>query len=296
MFMAIYPESTMRPLEELGAAAAHGAPRLRLLGVGILRALLLAIAEAAFVLICLVASGCSGQPTLAAQAQSATPQQAVVMSRQQTELIHQGKLIFDETPKYASSYVGNKLACNDCHIQSGTAAYAAPMIDLSGLFPMFNKRAGHVISLQNRIQECFARSEARRPLPDDSGEMQALVAYINWLSRDGVKGKAYKGRGLVKLPALTGDPVGGKSIYASQCAGCHGSNGAGVPPVLPAVWGPDSYNDGAGMNDTPKMAAFVIHNMPQNHPGTLTPQQAYDVSAYIHTMPRPQFNQAYKNY
>jgi thiosulfate dehydrogenase len=247
-----------------------------------------AIAGAAFVVICLVAPGCSDQPARAAKAQSANPQQAA--------LIHQGKLIFDETPKYASSYVGNKLACSDCHIQSGTAPYAAPMIDLSGLFPMFSKRAGHVISIQNRIQECFSRSEAGRPLPEDSGEMLALVAYINWHSRDWVKGKAYKGRGLVKLPVLTGDPVSGKSIYASQCAACHRSNGAGVPPVLPAVWGPDSYNDGAGMNTVGNMAAFVINNMPQNHPGTLTPQQAYDVSAYIHNMPRPKFNQAYKNY
>jgi thiosulfate dehydrogenase len=180
-----------------------------------------AIAGAAF-LVCLAAFSYSDQPARASKAQSANPQQAVVKSGQQAELVHQGRLIFDETPKYASSYVGNKLACNDCHIQSGTAAYAAPMINLSGLFPMFQKRAGHVISIQNRIQECFARSEAGRPLPEDSEEMQALVAYINWLSRDGVKGKAYKGRGLVKLPALTGDPVRGKSIYASQCAGCHG--------------------------------------------------------------------------
>jgi thiosulfate dehydrogenase len=255
-----------------------------------------AIAAVALFLIGLIASGCSGHSTRADKANSANPQQTALMNPQQEELIHQGKLIFDETPKYAGSYVGNKLACSDCHIQSGTAAYAAPMVDLAGLFPMFNKRAGHTISLQNRIQECFARSEAGRPVPEDSGEMKALVAYVNWLSQDGVKGKSYKGRGFVKLPLLTADSVSGKSVYASQCAGCHGGDGAGVPPVLPAVWGPDSYNDGAGMNDPAKMAAFVFHNMPQNHPGTLTAQQAWDVSAYIHTMPRPKFNQAYKNY
>jgi thiosulfate dehydrogenase len=50
------------------------------------------------------------------------------------------------------------------------------------------------------------------------------------------------------------------------------------------------------MNDPKKMAAFVVHNMPQNHPGTLNAQDAYDVSEFIHTMPRPKFNEAYKNY
>lgn len=214
----------------------------------------------------------------------------------ETDLVHRGKLLFDETPKYAKEYVGNRLACSDCHLQSGTTAYAAPMIDLAGLFPMFNKRAGHVISLQNRIQECFTRSEAGQPPPENSPEMHALVAYISSLSKGQVKGKAYEGRGFVKIPHLIGDPVRGKIVYQTSCAGCHGSNGAGVPPILPAVWGPDSFNDGAGMNNPDKMAAFVIHNMPQNHPGTLMPQQAYDVSAFIHTMPRPKFNEVYKSY
>jgi thiosulfate dehydrogenase len=213
-----------------------------------------------------------------------------------TELVHQGKLLFDETPKYAGAYVGDKLTCSNCHLKSGTTPLASPMIDISGLFPQFNQRAGHIISLKNRIQECFARSENGTPLPEDSKEMQALVAYIDYLSRDEIKDKPYEGRGLVKLPALTGDPVNGKAIYAEQCSGCHGTSGAGVPSAFPPLWGPDSFNDGAGMHDTAKMASFVVHNMPQNNPGSLTPQQAFDVSAYIHTMPRPQFNQAYKNY
>jgi thiosulfate dehydrogenase len=211
-------------------------------------------------------------------------------------LAQQGKLIFDNTPKYAGKYVGNKLSCNDCHLKSGTADFSAPMIDMAGLFPMYNKRAGHIISLQNRIQECFARSEAGIPPPQDSEEMRAVVAYIEWLSRDGEKGKAYKGRGFVKVAALKGDPQAGKKIYAAQCASCHGTDGAGVPPVLPALWGNNSYNDGAGMNNPSKMSAFLIHNMPQDHPGTLTPQQAYDVAAYVHTKARPKFNQAYKGY
>jgi thiosulfate dehydrogenase len=248
----------------------------------------------ASILLCMAASGCRDhQQSAVAVTGAENPRLAM---NEPSALVNRGKLIFDETPKYAQGYVGNKLACADCHLQSGTADYSAPMIDIAGLFPMFNKRAGHIISLQNRIQECFSRSEAGRPLPIDSPEMQALVAYIDWLSRDGVKGKAYNGRGLVKLPTLAGNPIAGKAIYAAQCAGCHGSDGAGVPPVLPALWGNSSYNDGAGMNSPAKMAAFVVHNMPQNHPGTLSPQQAYDVSAYIHSKPRPKFDQAYKGY
>ncbi len=219
-----------------------------------------------------------------------------VPSGGQGDLIRRGKLIFDETPKYASAYVGNRLACSDCHIQSGTMPHAAPMIDMSNMFPMFNKRAGRVISMQERFQECFTRSENGHPLPENGGEMRALTAYVDSLSRDGVKGKAFKGRGFVKLSDLTGNPVRGGTLYASQCAGCHGADGAGVPPVIPAVWGRDSYNDGAGMNDPKKMAAFLAHNMPQNHPGTLTPQDAFDVASFVHTMPRPKFNEAYKGY
>lgn len=210
--------------------------------------------------------------------------------------IRLGRAIFDETPRFAAAYTGAKLSCGDCHINSGTQSYAAPMLNLARLFPMYNQRAGRVISLEDRIQECFTRSENGHPLPPHSVEMQALVTYIHWLSRTEIKGEIYQGRGFVKLPSLKGDAVAGKQTYASQCAGCHGTDGAGVPPILPPVWGPGSYNDGAGMNRPEKTAAFLIHNMPQNHPGTLTPQQAYDVAEFLHVMPRPKFNQDYKGY
>lgn len=245
--------------------------------------------------LCLLAGGYSNAHNPATTPSTANGQ-ASNSSAQQPALVQQGKLIFDKTPVYAAAYVGNKLSCSDCHLQSGTAPHVSPMIDLAGLFPMFSKRAGHVITLQNRIQECFVRSENGKPLPVDSPQMKAMVAYIDWLSRDEDKAKPYPGRGFLNLPALTGDPGRGKLIYDSQCAACHGVDGAGVPPILPPVWGKDSYNDGAGMNNPAKMARFVAYTMPQTHPGILTPQEAYDVSAYIHTKPRPKFNPAYKVY
>lgn len=210
--------------------------------------------------------------------------------------IRRGRLLFLETARYAPQFVGSKLSCNDCHLGGGTASFAAPMVGMPGLFPMYNKRANKVISLEDRVQECFTRSENGRPIDYHGAEMLALVSYIHWVSNDQTEGKAFPGRGLVKLPELESDAKRGEKIYGDNCAPCHGKDGAGQPPILPALWGPDSYNDGAGMNQIPKMAAFVQHNMPQNHPGSLTAQQAYDVAAFVHTKPRPKFNAEYSIY
>jgi thiosulfate dehydrogenase len=44
------------------------------------------------------------------------------------------------------------------------------------------------------------------------------------------------------------------------------------------------------------MAAFVVRNMPPASPESLTPQQAFDVSSYIHSKPGPKYNPAFDKY
>jgi thiosulfate dehydrogenase len=210
--------------------------------------------------------------------------------------IRRGASIFNETPLYASANTASKISCANCHAEGGIQPYASPMVGLPKLFPMYNARAGHKISMKDRIQECFVRSENGKPLDYNSDTMKNLVDYITWLSQPEPGHRPFEGRGLVKLPKLTPNPKNGEQIYFSQCAGCHGNDGAGRAPMFPALWGQNSFNDGAGMNQIPKMAAFVQHNMPQNRMGILTPQQAYDVSSFVHQHPRPAFNQAYKHY
>jgi thiosulfate dehydrogenase len=207
-----------------------------------------------------------------------------------------GKQLMENTPALAPAYVGSRLTCNHCHIAGGIAPYAAPLVGTAQSFPKFSQRAGRIITLQDRIEECFVRSENGRPLPYDSREMQALVDYIGWLSQPAPQRLPFVGRGLITLPALTPDPVRGAQIYATQCAGCHGTDGAGGHPIFPPLWGPESFNTGAGMNRIAKMAAFVQANMPQNRKGALTAQEAYDVADYIHAQPRPAFNPAYSKY
>lgn len=210
--------------------------------------------------------------------------------------IARGLHIFDDTALYLPQNTTSKVSCGSCHAASGLQPYASPMVGLPALFPMYNKRAGHVISLRDRIEECFVRSENGKPLAYDSREMQALVDYIEWLSTPEPGRQPFVGRGLVTLPDLKPDASHGAELYARQCAGCHGVNGEGTRPLFPPLWGPQSFNDGAGMNDVHKMAAFIQHNMPQNRMGNLSAQEAIDVAAYIHAQPRPSFNTAYKNF
>jgi thiosulfate dehydrogenase len=197
--------------------------------------------------------------------------------------------VFNDTPKYAEKYVGNKLSCTHCHIDGGTVSKGMPMVGLPGIFPMYRDREKEVVTFEERIEQCFQRSENGHRVPNTDPVMVGLVAYSQWLSKDQVTGHPFPGRGLVNLPELTGDAERGKKIFTEQCVVCHGADGTGQLPKVPPLWGPDSFSDGAGMHTIPKMAAFVKHNMPQTAPDTLTPQESYDVATYVHSMPHVPF-------
>lgn len=253
----------------------------------------------------LASAGC-GRVVSAAEAQGKmTKQQAETVKQSPPaqiplgpagQQIRLGQRIFERTPRYAAPYVGNQMNCADCHLQGGREPYSAPLVGVPGMFPAYSQRAGRTITLAERIQECFARSENGRPPAADGRVVMALLAYMDWLSQGQTRGVPYPGRGLVDLPQLQGDAGRGAILYAQQCSVCHGDQGAGMPPIFPPLWGPTSFNDGAGMSGVQKMAKFVQHNMPQNAPGSLSAQQAYDLAAYIEAKPRPRLNPAYRKY
>lgn len=58
--------------------------------------------------------------------------------------------------------------------------------------------------------------------------------------------------------------------------------------AFPPLWGPRSYNWGAGMATIDKAAAFIHANMPPGQPDTLSVQQAWDVAYFIDGHSRPQ--------
>lgn len=59
--------------------------------------------------------------------------------------------------------------------------------------------------------------------------------------------------------------------------------------AAPLVWGPRSYNIGAGMARISVAASFIKANMPRGWGWKVTDGEAFDAAAYINTQPRPDF-------
>lgn len=197
----------------------------------------------------------------------------------------------------AMRFAGNNLACQNCHIDAGTNRTGLPLVGIYKAYPKFSSRDQRVISLAERVDECMTRSMNGRALPDGSREMQALLAYFRYLG-DVPAAPAPPPPG---PPSLAPDAARGRQVFLTVCAACHQPNGLGqrrgsVADAdgynFPPLWGPDSYNDGAGMDRYERIVNFVRLNMPRGvdplHP-LLSLQQAWDVSAYVIAQPRPHY-------
>jgi thiosulfate dehydrogenase len=139
------------------------------------------------------------------------------------------------------------------------------------------------------VNYCITRSLAGNLLPVESRQMGDLLAYLAYLGREVPIGRQATGaEDLPQMPAgLEGDSLRGKALFVTKtCAVCHGADGNGVTP-FPPLWGPRAYSIGASMSRIERAANFIWHNMPQTAPGSLSPQEAFDLAAYINGQPRP---------
>jgi thiosulfate dehydrogenase len=199
----------------------------------------------------------------------------------------------------AKRFAGNNLACQNCHLLAGTQPYAMPLTGVWGQFPQYRGREGAVDMLEERINGCMERSMNGRALPLGSREMKAFSSYMRWLSTGVPAGARLLGAGTLRIkePERAADPGRGAEVYAQVCAACHGSDGLGqraqngLGYQFPPLWGPDSYNNGAGMSRLLTAAAYALHNMPLGtrfDAPVLTDEQAYDVAGYIVSQNRPE--------
>ncbi|MGQ0539839.1 MAG: c-type cytochrome, partial [Gemmatimonadaceae bacterium] len=155
-------------------------------------------------------------------------------------------------------------------------------------FPQYRSRTGYVQIIEDRINDCFKRSMNGRGLAPESRDMRDIINYFAFLSLGYPVGAEMAGQSIPRVAPRTGSQSAGKAIFADKCAVCHGVNGEGTA-AAPPVWGPQSYNIGAGMARVRTAAAFIKQVMPLNAPRSLSDQEAYDVATYINSRPRPDF-------
>jgi thiosulfate dehydrogenase len=94
------------------------------------------------------------------------------------------------------------------------------------------------------------------------------------------------------IPVKQLDRHRGEDIFKEKCTSCHGMDGQGVAvgDKKPGpLWGPNSWNDGAGAARVYTLAGIVRYSMPYLNPGSLTDEEAQQVAAFINAKPRPVF-------
>jgi len=210
------------------------------------------------------------------------------------DMVKLGHDIFTHTQKFAGQYVGNTLSCSNCHLDAGRLANSAPLWAAWVSYPAYRSKNGHVNTFAERLQGCFRFSMNGKAPPLGGDTLLALESYSYWMAKGLPTGTKIKGRGYPKLPkpAQVPDYARGKIVYAQHCALCHQPDGRGLKVAgqaqFPALWGPDSFNWGAGMHSLKNASAFIKANMPLGLGNSLSDQQAWDVAMYMDSHERPQ--------
>ena len=228
---------------------------------------------------------------------------------EERELIIYGQDLIAHTsrylgPKGSVAQITNGMNCQNCHLQAGAKAWGNNFAAVFSTYPKFRNRSGQVETIYKRVADCMERSLNGTAVDSNSREFKAIYAYIKWLGKDVQKNEQPIGSGIEKLPYLdhAADPQKGQIVYIAQCQTCHGANGEGqlaadaLEYTYPPLWGPHSYNDGAGLFRLSNFAGYVKNNMPNlltSHENpTLTEAESWDVAAYVNSQSRPHKDQS----
>ena len=208
------------------------------------------------------------------------------------------ELLGPDQPDADRRYIKSRLNCGSCHLATGNEPGTLTLLQVTEHYPRFSGRVGAMTDIEDRINECMQRSMNGEALPMDSVEMIAMAAYLRSL------GAQYQAMGAAQkepeeppaftAPSRKADVAAGREVFAEKCRICHGDDGEGLLAttdpskgyLFPPLWGPDSFNNGAGMHRVLTAARFIKARMPLGEPD-LTDDQAFDVAAYINDQPRP---------
>lgn len=212
------------------------------------------------------------------------------------EVVRLGEEIVMRTDVHPLSkpYVGNALRCTSCHLEGGKHPQAGSFLQTAAAYPAWSPRENRVITLEDRVLNCFMRSQNGVRPPNGSQVAVAVTTYITWLSTGAkIEMNGEKPLGPNHVPQLDlsknkpADIERGKIVYQRRCGDCHGEDGAG-DLENPPVWGDRSYNQGAGLSRVDKLASWLKVSMPIDD-ADLTEQEAIDVAAFLNSHDRPTF-------
>ncbi len=211
------------------------------------------------------------------------------------DAIRLGRDLVENTTSHRLSkpFVGNSLNCTSCHLKNGADPKAASFIGVATAYPAWSPREKTVITLEDRILNCFMRScNGIRP-PLGSEVSVSIAAYITWLSMDQpIRMNSERPAGPQAVPQLKvditqADRQRGEKLYSARCASCHSENGQG-DKENPPVWGARSFNDGAGLANVAQLASWLKVAMPLDETD-LTEEEALDLAAFVNSHERPKF-------
>lgn len=211
------------------------------------------------------------------------------------EAIRLGRELVEQTTSHplTKPYAVNSLNCASCHLKSGTDPRAGSFVGVATAYPAWSPREKRVITLEDRILNCFMRScNGVRP-PLGSQVSVSIAAYITWLSEDQpLRMNAQRPAGPRAVPRLKidvsqADSSRGAMLYAARCAECHRGDGQG-DDENPPLWGARSFNDGAGLANDLQLASWLKVAMPPDETD-LADQEALDLAAYVNAHERPKF-------
>jgi thiosulfate dehydrogenase len=220
--------------------------------------------------------------------------------------VRRGFKLFTSTPAEAPRLAPGGMSCTNCHLNGGQRERSLPLVGVSAMFPEYNNRSARLFSLGDRISDCFLRSEnatggsltaEEMPTPTSS-EVLAIDAYLTWLAKGTQVGRnpSWRGQNAIAaaklLPIDKLDVQKGQTIYADRCVNCHGPDGQGVEigdKKAGPLWGPNSWNDGAGAARVYTLAGMIRYSMPYLDPGNISDEDAQQVAAFIDSKPRPAY-------
>lgn len=210
---------------------------------------------------------------------------------------------------------GNVMSCSNCHTRGGTVPYAWPFFRTVTYFGLRENgdegvmwgNLGYKRDTRTRARDCGLNCGGQVIIPEDSFEMDALVAWLT-VVRDGI----YEGEGILipefktkkdaskimgaRVPLIAGvldmkaDPDRGAKLYKWQCASCHEPDGSGLWGApdgyhYPPLAGDNAFSNAGGPLMIPVGGSFIARYMPFNSPN-MSKQAALDIMAYLVTLPR----------